>query len=105
MAGVGLGLAVLEAAVGESDVWVTEATVGVPEGGGDVGVFVPLQAATDNTSKSINRLIYELLFFYIGRIGVYDIPRIIFQITAKILHMFLHNIRRAKLDKECRTDP
>jgi hypothetical protein len=55
--------------VAEGDVWlgtdVSEIDVGgsevcVWEGvrGGDVGVPVPLQAATDNTSKNMNRLMY-----------------------------------------------
>jgi hypothetical protein len=74
------------AGVAEGDVWlasgVVEIVVGgseacVKEGvmGGDVGVPVPLQAATANTSKSINRLMDWLLFVvYISSIRIHNIP-------------------------------
>ena len=72
---VWLGIGVSEIVVGGSEVWVREAAVGVIEGGGDVGVPVPLQAATDNTSKSMNRLMYDLLFVvYIRSIRIHNIP-------------------------------
>lgn len=99
--GIGLGAGVSGIVVDGSEVCVREVTVGVPEGGGEVGVFDPLQAVTDNTTKSINRLIYGLLFFvYIGSISIHNIPRTIFQITPKILHMLLHHIGRAKLNEK-----
>ena len=50
---VWLGTGVSETVVGGSDVCVWEGVRG-----GDVGVPVPLQAATDHTSKSMNRLMY-----------------------------------------------
>jgi len=50
-----LSVGVPVAAAGGGNVWVTEAIVGVVEGG-DVRVFDPLQAVTVNTSKSMNRL-------------------------------------------------
>jgi hypothetical protein len=64
---LGSGNVVVLAGVVEGEVWlgtdVSEIVVGgsevcVREGvrGGDVGVPVPLQDATDNTSKSMNRL-------------------------------------------------
>jgi len=56
--GIGLGTGVSGIVVDESDVGVGEATVSVPEGGGAMSVPCPLQAATDNTTKSINRLMY-----------------------------------------------
>ncbi len=99
--GIGLGMGVSGIVVGGSEVCVREAAVGVIEEGGDMGVLVPLQAATNNTRKSINRLIYDLLFIvYIGSIRVHNIPRSISQITVQILHMLLHDIRRAKFDKQ-----
>jgi hypothetical protein len=52
---VGLGTGVSAIVAGGSEVCVREGV-----SGGDVGVPVPLQAATDNTSKSINRLIEYL---------------------------------------------
>jgi hypothetical protein len=55
---VWLGTGVSELVAGGSEVCVREATVDVE--GDDVGVLVPLQAATDNTSKSMNRLMYYL---------------------------------------------
>lgn len=92
---VWLAAGVSEIVVGGSDVCVKE---GVP--GGDVAVPVPLHAATENTSKSINRLIYDLLFIvYIRSIRIYNIPRIIIQITPKFLHMLLHHRWWTKLNK------
>src|SRR6266498_5228519 len=58
---IGLAAGVSEIVVGGRDVSVREATVGVPEGGAEVGVLVPLHAATDNTSKSMSRLIYSII--------------------------------------------
>jgi hypothetical protein len=52
---VGLATGVSEIVAGGSEVCVREGV-----SGGDVGVPVPLQAATDNTSKSINRLMEYL---------------------------------------------
>ena len=59
--GTELGAGVLEIVVGGRDVSVREVIVGVFEGGGEVGVLVPLQAATDNTSKSMNRLMDSII--------------------------------------------
>jgi len=53
---VGLDAGVLGIGVDGSEVCVREVTVGVE--GGEDGVLDPLQAATDNTTKSINRLMY-----------------------------------------------
>ena len=100
------------AGVAEGDVWlapgVVEIVVGgsevcVKEGvmGGDVDVPVPLQAATANTSKSINRLMNWLLFVvYISSIRIHNIPRAIIKVAVKRLHMLLHHSRRAKLNKQ-----
>ncbi len=82
-------------------VCVTEGPVGVLEGGIEVEVPVPLHAATDSTSKSINLLIYYRLFvIYICSIRVHNIPRTIVQIAPKFLHVLLYNCRRAKLYKQ-----
>lgn len=61
MAGMELGAGVLGIVVGEIDVSVREAVVGVLGGGGEVGVPVPLQAATNNTMKSMNRLMDSII--------------------------------------------
>jgi hypothetical protein len=68
-------MGVSETAVGGRTVWVKESTVGVegvvPVGEGIAGVVVPLQAATNNTSKRINRRMgYELLVIDICSICV-----------------------------------
>jgi hypothetical protein len=55
-----LGAGVLEIVVGEIDVSVREAVVGVL-GGGEGDVPVPLQAATNNTIKSINRFMDSII--------------------------------------------
>jgi len=95
-----VGRGVSEIVVGGSEVCVTEGPVGVPEGGIEVGVPVPLHAATDSTNKSINLLMYYRLFvIYIGSICVHNIPRTVVQITPKFLHVFLYNRRRAKLNE------
>jgi hypothetical protein len=84
--------------VSEMVVGVTE--VCVTEGGIEVGVLVPLQAATDSTSKSINRLMYYRLFvIYICSIRIHNIPRTVVQIASQIPHVLLHNLGRAKLNK------
>ena len=93
-----LAVGVSEIAVGGSEVSEREGAVG---GDGDnVRVAVPLQAATDSRHKSINRLMDERLFIvYISSIRVHNVPRTVCQITVDVLHMFLHHIRRAKLNK------
>ena len=96
---VGLDAGVFGIVAGGRDVCVREVTVGVE--GGEDGVLDPLHAARDNTSKSINRLIYDLLFIvYIGSIRVHNISRTISQIIVNILHMLLHDSRWAKLYKQ-----
>ena len=64
--------------VGERDVCVAEAMVGVEGivdvGEGEVGVLDPLQAATNNTSINTNRRICDVLFVaYIRGIRVNNI--------------------------------
>jgi len=59
--GTEVGAGVSGIVVCGSDVSVGEAAVGVFEGRGEAGVLVPLQAATDNTSKSMNRLMYSII--------------------------------------------
>ena len=86
--------------VGGMEVSVTEGPVGVLEGGIEVEVPVPLHAATDSTSKSINRLMYYRLFvIYICSIRIHNIPRTVVQIASQIPHVLLHNLGRAKLNK------
>jgi len=85
---------------GVSEIVVGGSEVCVPEGEIEVGVPVPLHAATDSTNKSINLLMYYRLFvIYIGSICVHNIPRTVVQITPKFLHVFLYNRRRAKLNE------
>ena len=83
LAGVSVGeielaVGVLGIVAGGRDVCVREVAVSVE--GGEDGVLDPSHAARDNTSKSINRLMYDLdlLFIvYISSIRIHYIPRII----------------------------
>lgn len=58
--GIGLAIGVSEIVVDGGEAGVSGGTVAVPGGKGGVDVPVPLQAATDNTSKRINRLMYSV---------------------------------------------
>ena len=60
--GVSVGEVWLEAGVSEIVVGGSEVCVREGVMGGDVGVPVPLQAATNNTSKSMNRLMYSIIY-------------------------------------------
>ena len=78
LGGIFVGAGVSETVVGGREVWVEERTVGVEAvttvGEGDAGVLDPLQAATNNTSKNMNRRICGVLFVaYIRGIRVNNI--------------------------------